>query len=485
MALEKIPNRIPEVGREDNLVAGALPDELESHMGKVFRYALRRGLLVMLILRPFFTVLLLLYTYEITDHAQVDIPLMPRIMRVFFPFKLRLAISGNEIELSLRVFWRWMERIFGRFLSSPASALSRLGPLGILQEVLSGQRVVRLDLKGAPKRQLSLLVAILALIPLLLTLLGWCLFALLPFFALKPRHLTWIAIRSVSVTIRTALRPVPALLAILMVMFATGDAWRMFGVMTAPRLTIFVAVIIVLSLVALYLAMRAPDASWRAVIGQAGGREELLRGWAASTPAKELARMGVTPVLPVADLEPTGVGRDSGNELPLVAGNIRFIYSAIAIVHVFATAFWLSLTFAAVGFIVVSRKLTKDILGSPPSVLLHLNLFGQEFVLTRQLVLLSVTLGCIAALTYAAGTLQSAEGRAAFIEYATLDLRRGIGALAYYVGVLMALLLTLRNMGTLNELGDAIKEVMAKLLEMLERLRNAEAEAEAKPAEAK
>ncbi len=477
MTLEKIPNRIPAVSREENLVAGALPDELESHMRKVFRYALRRGLLVMLILHPFFKVLLLLYTYEVTDHAQIDIPLMPRIIRILFPFKLRLAFSGSQIELSLRAFWRWMESIYGRFLSSPASHLSRLGPLGILQEVLLGQRVVRLDLKGAPKRQLSLLVALVALIPILLTLLGWCLFALLPFFILKPRHLTWIVIRSVSVTIRTALRPVPALLAILVIMFATGDAWRMFGVMTAPRFAAFVAVIIILSLVALYLAMKAPDASWRAVIGQADGRDELLRIWAARTPARELARMGVTPILPIADLELTGVSGDSDKELQLVAGNIRFIYLATAIVHVFATAFWLSLTFISVGFIVVSKKLTEDILGGPPSVLLHLNLFGQEFVLTRQLVLLSVTLGCIAALTYAAGTLQSTEGRAAFIEYATLDLRRGIGALAYYIGVLMALLLTLRNKGTLNELSDAIKEVMATLLDVLERLRSTAAKA--------
>ena len=125
-------------------------------MDKVFRYSLRRGLLIVLILQPFFKVLLLLYTYEVTDHAKIEIPLLPRTFRMLFPAKLSLAFHGNLIELSLHVFWRWMEKIYGRFLSPPASDLSSLGPLGILQEILAGRPVVRLNLRGAPKRQIIL-----------------------------------------------------------------------------------------------------------------------------------------------------------------------------------------------------------------------------------------------------------------------------------------------------------------------------------------
>ena len=45
--------------------------------------------------------------------------------------------------------------------------------------------------------------------------------------------------------------------------------------------------------------------------------------------------------------------------------------------------------------------------------------------------------------------------------------------------MLMALLLGLRDMGTLDQLSTSIREVLAMLLNMLERLHNDEAEAKA------
>jgi hypothetical protein len=343
---------------------------------------------------------------------------------------------------------------------------------------------VRSSLRRAEKIRLVLLVALLGflfsvLMPLIaLVFFVILLFPLFPFVLFFPRRLAWMLVRSVSVTFRTALRPVPALLAILVIMFTTSDAWRMFGVMTALRFVAFIALIMVLSLAAIYLAMRAPDASWRTIIRSTGSREELLRVWAEGTPAKELIRMGVTPILPVSDSVPTE-GEDADTELHPVAFNIRLIYAATVLIHMVATALWLSLTFMLMGFIVVSKQLTIDMLHGSPTILLQLKLFDQEFILTRQLVVLSITLGCIAALTYAAGTLQSTEGRAAFIEYATLDLRRGIGALSYYIGILMALILTLRDMGTLNRVSVAISELVTKLLETLERLRSTKTDTEA------
>jgi hypothetical protein len=479
MALEKVPDQNPAVTRDGNYVWGALPDDLEFCMDKVLRYSLRRGLLIVLILQPFFKVLLLLYTYEATDHARIDIPLLPRAFRMLFPAKLSLAFHGNLIELSLHVFWRWMEKIYGRFLSPPASDLSSLGPLGILQEILAGRPVVRLNLRGAPKRQLSFLVALVSLIPIMLTLLGWLLLMIFPVVIFLPRRLGWAMVRSISATFRTALRPVPSLLAILVIMFTTADAWRMFGGEPATRFVAFIIVILALSFIALALAMKTPDSTWRAVIGPPDDREGLLRAWAERTPAKQLVRMGVTPILPAFGTEPPATSKDDDAELPLLAHNIRFVYVFTAILHVFAIAFWLSLMFSVIGFIVVSKQLTEDMLGGPVSTLLQFKMFNQEFVLTWPLLVLSICLGCIAALTYAAGTLQSAEGRSAFIEYATLDLRRGIGALSYYTGMLMALLLGLRDMGTLDELSTSIREVLAMLFNLLERLHNDEAEAQA------
>ena len=93
---------------------------------------------------------------------------------------------------------------------------------------------------------MRLLVAFAAFIPVSLTLIFTLIF--FPF----TRSIGMI-IRSFSVTLKAALRPVPALLAILVIMFVTGDAWRMFGLQPMPRVIMLIIFVMSFSLVALSL----------------------------------------------------------------------------------------------------------------------------------------------------------------------------------------------------------------------------------------
>jgi hypothetical protein len=467
MALERLPDGEPEYIRGGNAGIGSfLPDDIESCMDKIFKYTLRRGLLIMLFLHPFFKMLFLMLTYEVEERAQLDIPIMPRRLRFLFPFKVKLYFTNNELAFSIHLFWGWLESIYRRLLPSSNVDPSNPRLLSILQALFTGQRIRRIDLRSASKPQMRLLVAFAAFIPVFFTL-----FFTLIFFPFT-RSIGMI-IRSFSVTLKTALRPVPALLAILVIMFVTGDAWRMFGLQPMPRVIMLIIFVMSFSLVALSVAMRTPDAGWRTLLGRRSERTNILHSWAEKTPASRLIALNVTPILPLSDVE-TDKSEDS-YEIPQLAENVTLIYIATAIMHVIAIALWVSATFIIIGIVAVSSTMTDKLSDTPANILLHFSLFGQDFILSRQLVLLSVALGCIAALTFATSTLQSAEGRAAFIDYATLDLRRALGALSYYVGMLMALLLILRKMGVFDELSSVGRDSLAKLLDLLKRLSTAAA----------
>ncbi|HXL93556.1 MAG TPA: hypothetical protein VN969_31885 [Streptosporangiaceae bacterium] len=416
-------NQHPDRERSARFV---LPDDIGSLVDQISRYTRRRGLLVAAILHPFFKALLLLYNYDETKKADVSIPLVLGALRWAFPLRLRLSFSGNEASLSIHFFWQWVERLFGRLASGRESGRLYPKALTFLLSFYTGQGVARKDLK-ASKGQILILIAAFSLLPYLLSLLS------------SPNRVMWSVLRSLGATMRTALRPVPALLAVLVIMFSTGDAWRMFGVEAGPRFIIFIGTILTLSLVSLLLAMRNPHVSWKALTGYSEGGPNVLRTWAERTPAKKLITLGVMPVLPLAS-GTAGEAADSTDD-PRLRRNIIVIYALTMIVHVIAIVFWISLAFMMAGTIIVNPAMTKNLSAVPARIVFEFNLFGQEFALTRQLVLLSVTLGCIAALTFATSALQSTEGRKVFADYALMDLRRSLGALSYYLGSLRELLL--------------------------------------------
>lgn len=428
------------------------PSDIASLVDRISRYTRRRGILVTALLDPFFKALLSLYKYDTTKSTEVNIPVFPAGLRWAYPLRLRLSFSGNEISLSVHFLWQWVEDIHGRLAPDRAGDQLYLRALSVLLDFYSGPRIVRKDLK-ASKAQILSLIAAFSILPYLLSLL------------FLPRRVIWIVLRSLATTMRTALRPIPALLAVLVIMFATGDAWRMFGVDAPPRFAILIGSLLTLSLASLLVAMRRSSVSWETLIGYPSGGQEVLRVWADSTPAKKLIALGVTPLLTLTS-DATGTAVDNADHSGL-RRNIVVIYATTMVVHLIAIAFWISIAFMIVGTIVVSRAMTMELSAVPAEVVFQFNLFGQEFALTRQLVLLSVTLGCIAALTFATSTLQSAEGRKAFADYALMDLRRSLGALSYYLGALGALLVELRDRGVIDELASIDKKSLNKLIALM------------------
>jgi hypothetical protein len=59
---------------------------------------------------------------------------------------------------------------------------------------------------------------------------------------------------------------------------------------------------------------------------------------------------------------------------------------------------------------------------------------GQTFIVRQQLLLLSVTLGAVAALTFATLGLQDKNSRQDFFDRSLADLRQGLAMLSYYIG---------------------------------------------------
>ena len=111
-------------------------------------------------------------------------------------------------------------------------------------------------------------------------------------------YIIWALIRGFSTTLKAALRPVPALLAVLVVVFTTSDAWRLFGLESYWRFTIMIAIVLGLSLSALAVGLRDSDGGWREVLGYSDSDPRLLESWAKQTPAEDLSA-SVQPLLPL------------------------------------------------------------------------------------------------------------------------------------------------------------------------------------------
>jgi hypothetical protein len=422
-------------------------------MDRIFKYTLRRGLLVTTVLHPLFKALLLLYNYEISSQTQIDISLAPTGLRWLVPVRFKLSFVNDELNVSIHFFWSWIEKLYGRLSMRSGGVPLDSQVLKNLLAIYPGGR----NLPSVPKSQVLALIFVSSAAPALLAV------------AFYPFRLIWIILRSLSATLRTAVRPIPALLAILVIMFATGDAWRMFGLEPLLRIVLLVTLVLGLSLVAVFLGMRGHDGNWRTLIGYPSGGSRVLHSWGEKTPAKRLIDSGVQPLLPLDDPDKPESSSNAPH-IPNLEWNISLVYRFTIVVHVIAVAFWLSISFIVIGIIVVSRSMTKALSDRPAIVIFHQHVFGQDFLLTKQLVLLSTTLGCVAALTFATSTLQSSEGRKVFADYALLDLRKTLGALAYYFGAAGALLIELRNRGVLDELRKNDKESMTSLLDLVEKL---------------
>jgi len=240
----------------------------------------------------------------------------------------------------------------------------------------------------------------------------------------SPYYVTWAGFRALSATFRLALVSTPILLAILVVVFSTGDAWRLYGDEPMVRFGALTVIILIVAFLALYRVVASQTDGWRQVVTTMMRRESVHPKLVGKTKAAEVAAAGVTP----ADM--TG----SGLLDKLARYNANVLYWLTIFGQLVAIAFWVSLMFIILGVIVVNKPAAHELLLGQPDVLWKFPLFGQSFVVSQQLLLLSCTLGAVAALTFATLGLQDEHSRQDFFDRSLVDLRQGLAMLSYYVG---------------------------------------------------
>jgi hypothetical protein len=196
------------------------------------------------------------------------------------------------------------------------------------------------------------------------------------------------------------IRSVPPLITTLVVVFVTSDAWRILGTGFTSRFFLLVAAFLLASL--LVLIRKDYWADLDVPEGEAGALLEKAICWPS---VDRLIKMGAEP-LPI--VKPAGIGGRAA-----VLGTY-IIYTLLSLI---AVAISVSLSLIAVGVILVSANETKSLADSVDVVLtIHGN-----FVITRQLLSLSFSLGAFAAFFLVAG--QRAEDRQAFMRHMLSKLR--------------------------------------------------------------
>jgi hypothetical protein len=434
-------------------------NELELTMNQTFRYMVHRGLLVVLVVHPFYKSCQQLSKAAAGEPVLVSVPTLVilwsmglkslirslGLLIVLIPFKLQFEIESDQAAVSLD-FRRWLRNVMTWIL--PKSAISRLN--SAVREANERNRKT-IDPKYFSGTPLSMLF----LQPVLA-------FTTILFYL--PWYLVRTVARSSYTTLWAAFRLVPALLAILIVVFITGDAWKTFGLETNWRFFALIILIAGLTTAATLAALKGPEGDWRNSTGYSAGGTKLLASWASMTPARPLVISRTNPRLPIP------ASKDSQNRARFVKiheANISALYAFTIISNVLAVAFWIALAFIVVGTVAISEPQTKDLSGIPAIVVMHFSLVGQSFVITRQVILVAVILGGIAALTFASGTLQDSDKRSIFTDSALADLEGALGALAYYYGIVEALLQRLHDTDALAKVGPSFSKLLSNALDQL------------------
>jgi hypothetical protein len=116
--------------------------------------------------------------------------------------------------------------------------------------------------------------------------------------------------------------------------------------------------------------------------------------------------------------------------------NAQALLRFTVIMQVIAVALWVSASFIVLGIVVINSKAYDNLLpaNTQPMVITSFSFLGQTFIISQQLVLLSVTLGTIAGLTFATQGLQDDSSRQRFITYSLADLKCSLATLSYYLG---------------------------------------------------
>jgi hypothetical protein len=190
---------------------------------------------------------------------------------------------------------------------------------------------------------------------------------------------------------------VPWMVGIVVFLFISGDAWRLFGRMEVWRFWWLVGLSAVFVVVILWRQLPKP-------FEEAGGwKPSDTASHVVNTPAAALVRAGVEPQLPFPSL-----GRQT--RLSLVAP----IWLARS-VRVLASATALAVILLVIGFLVIGRKQTQDLAGTNLVNVVPFAWNGMELDLSDALVKVAILLSLIGAAYFVTVTLTDPAARKAFI----------------------------------------------------------------------
>jgi hypothetical protein len=255
--------------------------------------------------------------------------------------------------------------------------------------------------------------------------------------------------RALSTTFMMAIREIPYLLAILLVVFTSSDAWRLYGSEAYSRFIVLIVIMVGLGIAAVFrivadeadeIAKRAADVAaekvdWRTIIFEPINEGTQATSLAKETPAKVLADHHVRPLNIIGE-----------NWARWLMTNAKAIFWFTIIMQIVAIAFWVSVSFMVLGMVVANSEAYSQLLPAhtQPTVIWHSGVLGQTFIVSQQLVLLSVTLGTIAGLTFATVSLQDDGSRQRFLNHSLSDLKCSLVILSYYLGAFQELILLLQ-----------------------------------------
>ena len=223
-----------------------------------------------------------------------------------------------------------------------------------------------------------------------------------PLVVILPFEMLRSGASSVLEVTRHGIRSVPPLVTVVVVVFVTGDAWRILGTGFTARFFALVALFIAAGLISL-----ARWHYWEDLQASGGEEAVLLSSLKERCPAAaELIKLGARP----APLSRPGRWG---------ACYVWVIYLAVTLSTLIAATLSVAVALVLVGVTLIDAAETRKLAGSADV----LQSFG-GIVLTRQLLSLSLSLGAFAAFFLVA--VQSPADRAAFMSKILGRARRGV-----------------------------------------------------------
>jgi hypothetical protein len=313
--------------------------------------------------------------------------------------RLAAYVAGRGMPLLMTSHYRWMGRYLTRYFESKGAP----GPVSVPFSTAvpaAGRRISFARGRGRIARPALILASVrvaASIGQLLRSLAG---------------RLTYSATRSVQAYVRENAVASTPLIAAIVIVFLSGDSWKVLGQGFDWQFAVLLAFFLVLSLLIVLSAsgLRA----FFAAAGQFAGAE------AGDAP--------IGPLVTALDQAAAGPPGDPPFSIP-GAVNVAVVYLGIVIANLLLVGMLVVAALVLVGVVRVNAALTRTLSGRPPHILVPL---PAGMVVTQELLSLALTLGGLAILSFVVVNLPKRQDREDFVDTATLGLRRVLYAYGVY-----------------------------------------------------